>query len=361
VQRWRLSWQREIASRTALDVSYSGSYADRQGISIRQDFLPEQYWNSSNFRDTSANEYLTFNVPNPFNITNYASFQTTNPQLYQRMQGSTVFTAPTIPRHRLLRAFPHMNAGGGLNFLDQPLGVIKAHTLEVVVTQRYAYGLTGHAAFSANRVTENRTVEEYDREPTLWQTNNNGRPWRVTGVGVYELPFGPGRAFLDNRSVLSHIARGWSVSGTYEYQPGALLNWGNIFFNGDLGDIKKDKPEIAFQADGTIDPTKTWFNTDAGFVKATASQPAAFQKRVFPFRVDGVRGQSFSMVNMSVARTFTLGGRRTFQFRADVQNLFNRQHYANPIMDPTNTNFGQVIGVNNTVMRFITFNSTLRF
>jgi hypothetical protein len=361
VQRWRMSWQREIASRTALEVAYSGSYADRQSITIRQDYLPEQYWNSSNFRDTSANAFLTANVPNPFNIANYASFQTTNPDLYQRMLGSTIFTATQIPRHRLLRAFPHMNAGGGLTYLDQPLGVIKAHTLEVVLTQRYAYGLTGHAAFSANRVTENRTVEEYDREPTLWQTNNNGRPWRVTGVGVYELPFGPGRAFLDNGGVVSHLARGWSVSGTYEYQPGALLNWGNIFFNGNLADIKKDKPEIAFQPDGTIDPTKTWFNTEAGFVKATGDQPAAFQKRVFPFRVEGVRGQSLSMINMSVARTFSLGRTRTFQFRADVQNLLNRQHYANPNLNPTSTEFGQVRAVNNTVMRFITFNTTLRF
>ena len=362
VQRWRMSWQREIASRTALEVAYAGSYADRQGITIRQDYLPEQYWNSSNFRDSSANEYLTANVPNPFNLALYSSLQTTNPQLYQRLLGSQVFTtSPTIPRHRLLRAFPHMSTGGGLTYLDQPLGVIKAHTLEVVLTQRFAYGLAGHAAFSTNRVTENRTVEEYDREPTLWQTNNNGRPWRLTGVGVYELPFGPGRAFLDNRGVLSHIARGWSVSGTYEYQPGALLNWGNIFFNGNLADIKKDKPEIAFQPDGTIDPSKTWFNTDAGFVKASADQPAAFQKRVFPFRVDGVRGQSLSMINMSVARTFSLGGRRTFQFRTDIQNLLNRQHYANPILDPTNTDFGQVRGVNNTVMRFITFNTTMRF
>ena len=75
--------------------------------------------------------------------------------------------------------------------------VIKAHTFEAVLTQRYAKGLTGHVAFSTNRVTENRTVEEYDREPTLWQTNNNGRPWRLTGVGLYELPFGPGRPFLE--------------------------------------------------------------------------------------------------------------------------------------------------------------------
>lgn len=44
----------------------------------------------------------------------------------------------------------------------------------------------------------------------------------------------------------------------------------------------------------------------------------------------------------------------------DVQNLLNR-HYANPDMNPTSTNFGQVRAVNNTVMRFITFNSTLRF
>ena len=367
VQRWRLSWQREIARRTALEVSYAGSYADRQGITIRQDFLPEQYWSSANSRDTSANDFLTQNVPNPFFINNFAALQTTNPLLFQRLQGSAIYTSPTIQRHRLLRAFPHMggvnqfNQMIPLNYMDQPLGVIKAHTFEAVLTQRYAKGLTGHVAFSTNRVTENRTVEEYDREPTLWQTNNNGRPWRLTGVGLYELPFGPGRPFLEEGGVLSHIARGWSVSGTYEYQPGALLNWGNIFFNGNLADIKKDKPEIALQPDGTFDPTKTWFNIDAGFVRATADQPAGFQKRVFPFRVDGVRGQSLSMINMGSARTFNLGRTRTFQFRADVQNLLNRQHYQNPNLDPTSTNFGQVRGVNNTVMRFITFNSTLRF
>ena len=361
VQRWRLSWQREIAGRTALEVAYSGSYADRQGITIREDFLPEQYWSGANVRDTSANDYLTQNVPNPFNIANFASLQTTNPDLYQRMLGSTVFTSTTIPRHRLLRAFPHMSTGGGLTSLDQPLGVIKAHTLEILLNKRYSNGLSANAAFSMNRVTENRTVEEYDQAPTLWQTNNNGRPWRVTALALYELPFGPGKPFLDNSGVLADIARGWSVSGTFEYQPGALLNWGNLFFNGNLDDIKKDNPEIALQPDGTFDPTKTWFNIDAGFVRATADQPAAFQKRVFPFRVDGVRGFSLSMMNATVARNFSLGGGRSVQFRLYMQNLLNRQHYANPNLDPTSTNFGQIRAVNNTVMRFFTFNTTVRF
>ena len=42
VQRWRVGWQRDLGSRTVLDIAYVGSYADRLGIAIRQDFLPEQ-------------------------------------------------------------------------------------------------------------------------------------------------------------------------------------------------------------------------------------------------------------------------------------------------------------------------------
>jgi hypothetical protein len=358
VQRWRIGWQRELNSRTALDVAYAGSYADRQGISIRQDYLPEQYWSSANVRDTSANDYLTQNVTNPFYIGNFQYLQTTDPLLYQRLLGSATFTSTTIQRHRLLRQFPQMN---GLNFNDQPLGEIKTHSLEVVLTRRYANGLTANAAFTTNRVTENRIVEEYDRAPTLWQTNNNGRPWRVTSVAVYDLPFGPSRAFLQDRGLLSALARDWTVGGAFEYQPGALLNWGNIFFHGNLDDIRKDNPEIALRPDGTFDPTKTWFNIDAGFERDTADQPAGFQKRVFPFRVEGVRGQALSFVHMNVARTFQLGGRRTFQFRVDIQNLLNRQHYANPDLNPTSTNFGQVRAVNNNVMRFITFNAKFNF
>jgi hypothetical protein len=358
VQRWRLGWQHELNARTSIDVAYVGSYADRQGITLRLDYLPEQYYSSANYRDTSANDFLTANVPNPFNIANFAYLQSANPQLYQRLQGSTTFTSTTIQRQRLLRAFPQMN---GLVINDQPLGIIKAHSLEIVLNRRYSNGLTANAGFTANRVTENRTVEEYDRAPTLWETNNNGRPWRLTGAAVYELPFGPGKALASGGGAMSHIAEGWTVGGTYEYQPGALLNWGNLFFNGDLSKIAKDNPEVALLPDGTFDPTKTWFNIDAGFVRATADQPAAFQKRTFPFRVDGVRSQSLSFANANVARTFMLGGHRTFQFRLDVQNVFNRQQFGNPVLDPTSTNFGQVRTVTQAVMRFFTFNFTYRF
>ena len=56
-----------------------------------------------------------------------------------------------------------------------------------------------------------------------------------------------------------------------------------------------------------------------------------------------------------------LGSRRTFELRVSAQNLLNRQHYSGPELNPTSTNFGQVRGVTQAVMRFITFDTAFRF
>src|SRR5678816_768465 len=146
----------------------------------------------------------------------------------------------------------------------------------------------------------NRIVEEYERVPSLWQGSNDARPWRLAGAATYELPFGANKRFVKDGWAAA-LAGGWQLSGTWEYQPGALLDWGgqNIFFNGDLDDIPLD------------DPTRErWFNIDAGFERDPARIPAAFQTRAFPFRLDGVRGQSLMFTNMSIQRSFRAGGNR---------------------------------------------------
>ena len=185
-------------------------------------------------------------------------------------------------------------------------------------------------------------MEEYDREPTLWQTNNNGRPWRLTGVGRVRAALRSGQAVPGRRRVLSHIARGWSVSGTYEYQPGALLNWGNIFFNGDLADIKKDKPEIALQARRHVRPDEDVVQHRRRVRARHGRSAGRLPEAGVP--VPGRRGSRAKPVDDQYEhRAHVQSGRpRTFQFRADIQNLLNRQHYQNPNLDPTSTNFGQV-------------------
>jgi hypothetical protein len=359
VQRWRVGVQREFFGNTAVEVAYSGSYSDRVERSIAQSYIPEQYYSTNTTsRDTSANSFLTAQVPNPFHISNFAFLQTTDPALYQRLAGLTHFTAQTIQRQALLRDFPHLT---GLTFSSLPLGIVKAHSLEITVNRRYSRGLSANAAFSVNRVRENRTVEAYDRTPHYFQGSQDARPWRLSGGAVYELPFGVGRPFFSDGGVLGAIVGGWQTAGTVEYQPGALLEWGNLFFTGDLKDIPKDNPEIALQKDGTIDQTKTWFNVDAGFERSGTNQPAAFQKRSFPFRVDGVRGTPVFLVNVNVLRNFDLGNRRQFQFRVDVQNLFDKVLWGNPNLDPASTNFGKITTATNSIMRFFTFVGRVTF
>jgi hypothetical protein len=348
-QRWRLSLQRELSASLGVELSYAGTYNDKLPVTIRQDYLPEQYWDGSSVRNTAANTYLTAQVPNPYFINNFAFLRTTDPVLYQRLASNPTFSSATIQRNRLLRPFGHMT---NLSYANLPLAASTSHSLEVQLNRRFSDGLSGFLSFSANRVRFNRIVEEFDREPTLWQGSNDARPWRLAGVASYELPFGRGRRFLQDGGVLAALAGNWQVTGTWEYQPGALLDWGgqNIFFSGNLDDIALD------------DPTRQeWFNIDAGFERDPARVPAAFQKRTFPFRIDGVRGMSLSFTNLSIQRNFGAGSGRTWQLRMDAQNLFNRQQWQGANVNPTSTLFGQVTNVALNQMRFFTFGARMTF
>jgi len=365
-QKWRIGVQRELVKNLSVEVAYDGSFSDRNEISIRQDYLPQQYWipGSLNRRDATAQALLTSSVPNPYAIGNFAALQTTNPALYRRMAGMAFFTATTTPLNRLLRPFSQLNASAtsGLSYDNLPLGEVKVKQLQINVNRRFSRGFTANLALAFANVRSNRTVEEYDRAPTLWLNDNSGRPYRLTGGAVYELPFGSGKPMLNNGGIAAALAGGWQVAGTFEMQPGSLLSFPNVFFTGDITKIKKDHPEIALHPDGTIDGTKYWFNID-GFEKDSAKTPTSFQTRAFPFQIDGLRGPGLHYVNLNVLRNFRVGARRSVQTRLDVQNLFNYAAYSNPNMDPTNTNFGKVVTAVSAAgaMRFISFGIRFAF
>jgi hypothetical protein len=349
VQRYRASIQRELWGTAAIEIAYNYQVGDRLPMTLRMDYLPEQYWNGNNVRDVTQQNFLQTNVPNPFLISRFSSLQASNPALYARMAGNAFFTSTTVQLHRLLRAFPHMSAGNGLNFANLPLGKQTTHGVEINFTRRFNKGYALSAAYSGNRIRNRELLNEYDRVPTLWQPNVNGRPHRVTASGLAEIPFGPGRKFAST-GVLGAILGGWQVGGTLEYQPGPLLTWGNVFFNGDFEDIPSDDP--------TLD---RWFNVDAGFERDPAKVPANFQKRVFPFRINEVRGPNLLQVNMNVMRTVTLPGRSALSFRVDVINLPNRTTFANPNLNPASTDFGRITSATAASPRFIQFVTKLTF
>ena len=153
-------------------------------------------------------------------------------------------------------------------------------------------------------------ANEFDPTPS-WRESDEGRPHRFTATGLYELPFGKRRA-LARSGVPSALFGGFQAGLTYEWQPGPLLSWGNLFHYGDLADI----------ASGTR-TLDNWFDL-ANFERNASKAPAAFHRRVFPTRVDGLRRDMTNHWNGNIQRDFKVTERITLQFRADVINIQNR-------------------------------------
>ena len=72
---------------------------------------------------------------------------------------------------------------------------------------------------------------------------NEDRPNRFVLSGVYALPFGEGQRYGSGAPAwVRAVVGGWSVSGIYTYQSGAVLTWGNVIYLG--GDLQWDPRNV---------------------------------------------------------------------------------------------------------------------
>jgi hypothetical protein len=347
LQRWRVGIQHQLGPNMAIDIGYTGSKATRLPVAgYREDALPGQYWASGQARDDALASDLNANLPNPFHISNFESLQTSDPAVYQQMSTLSFFRSSTIRKNQLLRMFPQMNGLAPTNLAE---GDGKTHSVEVSFERRFSSGFSLNIAYAGLRGQERVLSLNEFALPTEYMTTQNGRPHRFTFAGIFELPFGRNRAYLTS-GPLSHIFGGWQIASTYEYQPGQLVEYPNLFFSGDMDGIQSDNPAI-----------DRWFNSD-GFVTAASSQPAAFHQRVFPVRIDGVRAQPTSVLSANLSRSFRIKERLTFELRGDVLNVMNRSQFNPPNTSPTSTNFGRITSViGESINRLIQVQLRLRF
>ena len=331
-----------------------------RGSPFARTTCPSSIGAAATFATTPRTTLLTANVTNPFAIANFASLQHDATRCsYQRLLGSTTFSSATIQRNRLLRAFPHMN---GLFFNDQPLGIIKSHSLELVVNRRYSNGLTGNAALSrepghrepdggrvrpgahalADQQQRPAVALHRPRRSTNCRSVRARRSWPTTGCSPTSLA--AGRSAAPTNTSRARCSTG--ATTLLQRQPGRHQE-------GQPGDRASARRHVRPDQDVVQHRRR---------VREGDRRPAGRlpQARV---PVPGRRGSRLR--RLLPAREHRahvqLGNRRTFNFRVDIQNLLNRQHYGNPNLDPTSTNFGQVRAVTQGVMRFITFNTTFRF
>jgi hypothetical protein len=344
-QRWRAGVQRQLDSRTVVEIAYAGAYSDRTYVSRPLNALPERYWADGLVRNNAIASDLNRNLTNPFRLSNFAGLQTSNPAIYQDMSTLGFFTSGTIRKDLLLRPFPHMT---GLTNSAASVGNARSHALEASLERRFAHGFNFNLAYSRLHARNaDIFLNEYDTAPS-WRPTPYGAPYRFTATSVVELPFGKGKP-LFSEGVLNHVLGGFQLGVTYEYQAGPPLDFGNLFYYGNLDDIGTGPR--------TLDQ---WFNTD-GFERDSSRAPAAFHRRVFPTRLDHVRGDTMNEWNMNVQRAFQFTERVRLSVRLDAINAFNRTIFGAPTTNPLSTNFGRITTMTETPNRLLQLQGRIQF
>lgn len=349
-QRWQAGFQRQLSGSTVITVSYAGSYSDHISLQTKLDTLPEKYWADGLARNDAVASNMNANVPNPFYLGNLnpADFPAA---VWADMQTNGFFTSKTIRKNQLLRAFPHMASGNGLRNTYDYGYYTRSDEFQVNFEKRFSRGWNMNIGYTAMKLREaDFRYNEWDTKPTE-RTSNDGRPQRLVGTGIYELPFGRGKKF--GGSVAKGwdlVIGGWQLAATYEWQPGPLIDWGNLFYYGnDISEINN--------VTRTWD---TWFNT-ANFERTAAKGPAAYHRRVFPTRVPDLRRDMTNQWNANVAKNLRFTERLNLQLRLDALNVQNRSQMNAPVVDPYSTNFGKITSQTSATNRWIQVQARLQF
>jgi len=155
---------------------------------------------------------------------------------------------------------------------------------------------------------------------------------RLTGSGIWELPFGKGRRYGSGMpGIAEFFAGGWQLSGVYQFQSGAPLGFGQALYTG-------DSSQIVLPSDQRN--TDRWFNTDV--FNRNSAQVLASNISTSPLRYSNIRQDTQRRLDLSANKTFRISEQFRMVFRADTFNARNEVVLQGPNTTPTNSAFGRI-------------------
>ncbi len=337
IQRWSLSAQQELPGRIVAEVSYVGSRGTKLGVQRNLNPVPPQYLSTKNERDDAVINFLSAAVRNPFSgLPEFAG---------------TGLAGQTVARSQLLRPFPHFQD----ITVSEPVGYSWYHALQVGVEKRFTKGLTFQASWTYSKFMEAVSYLNDSDLRTEEVISEQDFPHRFVLNGIYELPFGKGRKWLNhsNRWV-DYMIGGWQLQGWFEGQTGEALGFGNAIVRGNLRDIVLPVGERT---------TDQWFNLTAAntvFERNNARQLAS-NIRILSSRFGFIRADGVNNFDISLFKNFQISEGVRLQFRAESFNALNHVQFANPNTTVANTAFGTINGEKGHGQRQFTFGLKVLF
>ncbi|HKV42692.1 MAG TPA: TonB-dependent receptor, partial [Blastocatellia bacterium] len=213
---------------------------------------------------------------------------------------------------------------GNNNFNALQLSVERrfVNGLQFQMNYMWSHGITDASIGAGESVSfQNQSCRACDRSDSNIDVRHN-----VTMSAIYQLPLGPGKAFLNGNSIASRILGGWELAGIASARTGLPLNITLSRKPSDLldGNTSGQRPDLVpgvslYPANQTI---SNWLNPAAFAIpaKGTWGNLGRFV----------ARGPGNYEIDSSLTKNFKLSERFGLNVRAAAFNLFNHPIYSNP-------------------------------
>ncbi len=228
------------------------------------------------------------------------------------------------------------------------------HSGQLKVTQRFSGGLQflvsytygksldygGSAASGGGAVGNPQTVTNLaaGHGPSGFDVRH-----RAVVSGVWEMPWGPGRRWMNDSGVLGAVVGGWQLSGIGTITTGRPFT---VFMQNGVNNGATSWPDRIGSGELDHPTVDKWYNpTD---FKAPAANTYGNTGRGILYAPGHVN------VDTSLSKRFTLVGRSNFEFRWDAFNLFNHPGFGFPNQNFDSPTAGRITStiVDNRSMQF---------
>lgn len=234
------------------------------------------------------------------------------------------------------------------------------HGLQTKVDRRFSNGFLVTTSYTLGRSwnysdgDSNGAIQTPADIERSWARRNEDRLQNFVVSGVYQLPFGPERRWLQD-GPLGHVLGNWQVSGIFAAQSGLPIRFeaNNASLRAPGNTQRPDasgKPDVL----GGIGADALWFDTSV----FSAPAPGTWGNVKRNGLLDG---PAYVNVDATIAKLFSIGGAVRGEFRIDAFNLTNTPHFENPERVFGNANFGRITAVIANNERLLRFGLKLSF
>ena len=155
-----------------------------------------------------------------------------------------------------------------------------------------------------------------------WSRSYTDARQRIVVNAIYDLPFGKGRQFLNDKSIVSAVVGGWEVSAIPSYQTGYPF----VVLGPDFSNTNSASPRPNRSCSGVGQKSVTnWFNQNCFSVAGSAAAPTFGNSRR---NILDAPGQSNT--DLAVLRHFNMFDKADLEFRGEFFDAWNTPYFAPP-------------------------------